>query len=101
MINQPFQPWYGSGQALAVTASNQTLTLKSVDSKQVRLQNIGTQPIYVRISDAADATVASTADFVIKSNDVPQVVSKGLGNKLSVIAPATGSTLYVMEGDGF
>jgi hypothetical protein len=77
------------------------LTLKSADSKQVRVQNVGTQPIYIRISDTADATLASVADFVVKANDVPQILSKGLVTKLSVIAPAVGSTLYVMEGEGY
>lgn len=101
MLDQPFSPHYGTGQSIAATAVNQTLNLRSNRPIQVRLVNVGNQVIYVRVSDVADLTPASASDFAIKPNEVPQIISKGLGQLLSVIAPAIGSTLYITEGEGY
>lgn len=94
---------------LAVTQSNvldgiaaATITLNyTLGTRAVRLCNIGTQVVFVRIREAGDSTAATALNGI----PIPagQVAIFTLGNDvvtLSAFAPAAGSTIYSTIGEG-
>ena len=106
MILQPFDPSYGRGVNNTVGATDVTQTIRSAP-KQLCLTNIGTQVIYVAVRDPADTRAASVADYPVPPNS-QQILSKATANAenvgyvLHMIAPGgAGSTLHVIEGEGF
>lgn len=88
----------GATVNIAVTGSAQTLTFTQEVSgaTNLRLANVGTQTVFVR-TDGVTATAA--AGMPILANSV-EVIDKGSRATLSVIAGATGSTLYATTGFG-
>lgn len=99
---QPFQPapTAASTTALAVTAANQTMTLSpngGTQTRSVRLANIGTQTVFVALGTV---TSSVTTSMPVLANSVEVFTLPGGVTTLSVIAAATGSTLYATIGDG-
>lgn len=99
---QAFQPapTAASTTALAVTESNQTLTLSpngGAMTRSIRLVNIGTQTVFVALGTV---TSSVTTSMPILANSVEVFTLPAGITTLSVIAAGTGSTLYATVGDG-
>jgi len=99
---QAFQPapTAASTTALAVTGSNQTLTLSpngGAMTRSMRLANIGTQTVFVALGTV---TSSVTTSMPILANSVEVFTLPASITTLSVIAAGTGSTLYATIGDG-
>jgi hypothetical protein len=97
-IKSPVQPGYSTGQVLSPAAAAATATL-TTGSKQLILTNLGANVCYVRVGQTT-VTNASTADYPIPAG-AQVVITKAMGDdKLSHIS-AVGTTLHVMNGEGF
>lgn len=86
--------------SVAVTAVNNSFTLTpsvGSDGGSMRVVNIGTQTIYLAYGSVT-ASVATS--MPILANTVETFSLPGAVNTLSVIAAATGSTIYVTTGIG-
>lgn len=96
-IKAPVQPGYGTGQTVTPGAAAATVTL-TIGSKQLILTNLGTNPCYVRVGQSV--ANASISDYPVPAG-AQVVISKAQGdNQLSHIS-AVGTTLHVMNGEGF
>lgn len=100
--NYPFQPaaTAASTTALAVTGSNQALTMSPAtgsDGGTMRIANIGTQTVFIALGTV---TSSVTTSMPMLANTVETFSLPGAVTTLSVIAAATGSTLYVTVGQG-
>lgn len=99
--NYPFQPAGGvsSTTNIAVTASSQQLTLPSIgaDGGSLVLTNIGTQTVFIAYGSVT-ASVSTSMPLLPNSSQVISI--PGGVSQLSVIAAATGSTLYATAGQG-
>jgi hypothetical protein len=96
-IKAPVQPCYGTGQILSPAVTSATATL-TPGSKQLIMTNLGANICHVRVGQSVAA--ASTADYPVPAG-AQVVISKAEGdNQMSHIS-ATGTTLHVMNGEGF
>lgn len=88
-------------QNLAVTASAQTVTLNyPMGTTALRLCNIGTQTIFILFGEVSQTAATVTNAIPIPAGQTEIfTVSQGTIT-YSVIAPATGSTLYSTVGEG-
>lgn len=97
----PFQPIAGAASTLniAVTASNQTFTLPSPPNSggTMRLVNSGSQVVFWAYGTVTSAVATSTP---MLPGTVETFTLPGGVTTLSVIAGATGSTLYATIGEG-
>ena len=98
----PFQPvpTAASTTALAVTESNQTLTLSPNGgsmTRSMRIAVIGNQTVFVALGTV---TSSVTTSMPILANSVEVFTLPAGLTTLSVIATATGSTIYVTVGEG-
>jgi hypothetical protein len=95
---QPVQPVYGGGAVLTPASSAATATLVT-GNKQLILTNLGANVCYVRVGQTT-VIAATTADYPIPAG-AQVVITKSLDDdKLSHIS-ASGTTLHVMNGEGF
>ena len=97
----PFQPNGGAASTTngSVTAASTQITLPAVgsDGGTLLLTNIGTQTVFI----AYGAVTASlTTSMPILANSAQTISIPGNVSQLSVIAAATGSTLYATVGGG-
>lgn len=98
----PFQPVNGAANTVsqAVTATSAQIALTGnipADGGTLLLTNIGTQTVFV----AYGTTTASvTTSMPLLANTAQTISAHPRGQNLSVIAAATGSTLYVTFGSG-
>ena len=98
MLINAFQPLI-IGTPLAVTTAAQTVVMP-YDTKQLtsyRIVNAGTQQVSILF--AASPVVTSTNGIQILPNTV-ETLTGPPNATIQVIAPATGSTLYVVAGEG-
>lgn len=88
-------------QNIAVTASAQTVTLNfSLGTFAIRFCNVGTQTVFVLPGESTQTAATVTNAIPIPSGQTEIfTVSQGTLS-FSVIAPATGSTLYTTCGEG-
>lgn len=98
----PFQPAATAANTsnIVVTTVNQTFTLSpsvGADGGTIRLANIGTQIVFV-VMGTVNSSV--TTSMPMLPNSVETFSMPGGLFTLSVIAPATGSTLYCTIGIG-
>ena len=94
---QRFTPHYNSGQSVTAGASQQLTIDKNALS--VCITNIGaTNTAYVRIG--SDTFTASAADYPILPN-TQKVISKPYGADKIAIYAAAGTTIHVIDGEGF
>lgn len=99
-IFAPFAPAYTSGQSEAVTATAGDITGLPAQSKSLCLTNIGTQTVYVRVTEGDETAVATAADYPVPAN-TQVIIGKGYQTRLSHVAPGgAGSTLHVIAGEG-
>ncbi|MBQ5963146.1 hypothetical protein [Massilia sp. ZL223] len=98
-IKAPVQPGYGTGQTLAPAAGAATANL-TAGSKQLILTNLGANPAYVRVAAADSISAATVADYPIPAGAQVVISKADQDNRLSHISPL-GTTLHVMNGEGF
>jgi hypothetical protein len=96
-IKAPVQPAYNTGQTLSPAAGAATATL-TTGSKQLILTNLGTNPCYVRVGTGT--ITATTNDYPVPAGAQVVITKAMLDDKLSHIS-AAGTTLHVMNGEGF
>lgn len=95
---QPFNPRWGSNQSLTANSSSQRVSTSSY-TKQLHIENTGTtNPVYVRVGDIS--VVATTADLRISPGTV-EVITKFQDNAYLAYISASGTTLEVIEGEGW
>lgn len=89
-------------QNIAVTATAQTHTFNApVGTFAVRFCNVGTQMIFLLPRKAGDTTAATVTNAIPIPAGQTEVYTFGPGTtSVSVIAAATGSTLYTTVGEG-
>ena len=94
---QRFAPHYSSGQTVTVGASAQ-LTI-TANSSAVCITNIGaTNTAYVRIGEGT--FTASATDYPILPNS-QKVITKANGHDKIAIYAAAGTSIHVIDGEGF
>lgn len=98
----PFQPAATAATTsnIAVTTASQTFTLApsvGADGGSMRVTNSGTQNIFWALGSV---TASMTTSMVMQPNTTETFSLPGGVNTISVIAPATGSTMYVTVGIG-
>lgn len=97
-IKAPIQPGYTTGQTVSAASSAASVAL-TPGSKQLILTNLGSNLAYVRAGQTG-STLATAADYPVPAG-AQVVISKGHGdNQFSYISPV-GTTLHVMDGEGF
>lgn len=89
-------------QNIAVTATAQTHSFNyTLGMFGVRFVNIGTQTVFLLPRMRTDATAATVTNSIPLPAGQTEVFTMGLEvDNISVIAPATGSTLYTTVGEG-
>lgn len=89
-------------QNLVVTGSAQTLPLNyQLGTTSIRVWNNGSQPIFFVVNDATSNNTASLTTSMPVAAGNTEVFTIGNGSiNLSIIAPTTGSTVYVTQGEG-
>lgn len=86
--------------AVGVAASSQTLNF-TLGTVAIRLCNIGTQTVFFLPRGADDTTDATFANAIPLPAGQTEVFTLPQGTvSLSMIAPATGSTVYTTIGEG-
>lgn len=89
-------------QNIAVTATAQTQTFSPVPfgTSAVRLCNVGTQTVFVLFGESSQ-TAATVSNAIPIPAGQPYIFTMSQGTlSFSVIAGATGSTLYSTVGEG-
>jgi hypothetical protein len=98
-----FRPSVQNGTVnIAVTASNQVLTLGSPvpqGTQALRVANIGTQTVFIELGTSA-AVAAVTTSMPLLANTTEVFTIKNDITSIAVIAGNTGSTIYVTAGEG-
>lgn len=97
-VFQPFNPAYGSTQNVTAAAASASISLTR-STKQVRIENTGaTNPAYIRIGQGTQT--ATAADLVVSPGKAVVVTKMTDDNVLAHIS-AAGTTLSIMEGEGW
>lgn len=88
-------------QYVVVTTSPQTVAFSpSMGTFQVRICNVGTQLVYFLPGELSQTDVSSSNGIPVPAGQT-EIFTLSPGTKtMSVIAPATGSTLYYTVGEG-
>jgi len=97
-IEQPIFPAYGTGQLIATGVAAVAVNNLPKNSKQLMLTSLVTN-CYVRITDGADTSNATTADLLVNTTNF-RLISKGELTRLSVISPGGAGQLHVIGCDG-
>ena len=99
MIDETFAPKYDSGQTITTGASSPITYSKGLGSKSLVLTNLGSEVVYVRISN--DTGLAATiADYPILP--LTQVsISKFEDDAVLDTFSAAAGSLHVMAGEGY
>lgn len=100
---RPFRPVdenFSATLNTAVTgvAASVTLVL-GVGGKTVRIMNLGTQTIFIRLVTAAGGAATVAASMPVLPNTVETFFAQNDCLSISAIAAAAGSTMYVTVGD--
>lgn len=94
---RPFEIHNQNTQNLAVTASNQTLTITpGIGNRSIRILVTGTQNVF--FSYGATAALATSTPLL--ANTVETFFLASDTTQISFIAAATGSTIYITLGEG-
>lgn len=99
---RPFRP-AGEGFSgtlnTAVTGVSATISLPAIGGKSLRIANIGTQVVFVRMADVSGGAATVTNSFPMLPNTVETFWASVDVTQVTVIAAAAGSTLYVTIGE--
>lgn len=97
-VFQPFNPSYGSGQNVTAAGTSASVSLSN-KTKQVRIVNTGaTNAAQVRLGSGS--ATATAADFHIQPNSI-EVITKNTDHDVLAYISAAGTTLNIMEGEGW
>lgn len=97
MIYGPFAPRYGAGQTVATSTSSGSTTI-GAGNKCLRLQNLdGANTIYVRVTEGAGT--ATTADLILRPNQVIIIQKDQAFDTVSHIASASTPSLRIEPGE--
>ncbi len=96
---QPIAPAFGTGQTIAPAAASAVANL-TPGSNQLVLTNLGAAVCFVRVANAADAPVATANDYPIPAG-AQVVITKAQGQNALAHICAAGTSLHVMNGEGF
>lgn len=96
-----FDPAYGSGQSITVTATAASATWQNTGNDHLLLAVVGTLPVWVRVTDSSSsANAAVTVDQIVLPN-LPMVIAKPKDyERISAVSTGAGSTLYINPGRG-
>jgi len=87
-------------QNTAVTTSSQAVEIAySLGTRSVRFSNIGTQTVFIAFGDSTVTASTATSMPLQAGNTEVFTIGKDITH-YAVIAPATGSTIYVTIGEG-
>lgn len=92
----PFNPAYGSGQAVTANGTAAEKTNLNAGDQQVCVTNTGSDFAYVRALPTGNA---STADYPVPPG-AQAIITKGAGTRISYYC-ATSTTLHIMTGNGW
>ena len=98
MLSNAFQPMV-IGTPLAVTTAAQTVTM-AFDTRQLtvyRITNAGTQQVSILFGASPVVTVNNGIQLL---PGTVETLTGPVNAAIQAIAPATGSTLYVVAGEG-
>lgn len=98
MALQTFNPAYTQGQTLSVTTTSAPLTIGR-GSMSLCLTNLGSQPVYVRVSTGTVA--ATTADYALLASSQVTITKDQNMDTVSAITASSTSSLHVIPGEGF
>lgn len=97
---QPFNPRWGSNQIVSPAAGSASITVGG-QTKQIHIENTGTNPMSIRTGNSANGTVtATTADFRISPGTVEVITKPQDDDKVAYIS-ASGTTAEIIEGEGW
>lgn len=99
---RPFGPLQNNNTVnLAVTASNQTLTItpSGIGYRSIRVVNAGTQTVFLKFGSSA-SVASTTTSLPMLANTVEVFVLDNDTTAIAAIAGSTGSTIYVDVGQG-
>jgi len=98
--NRAFKPGPTVSQNLAVTAGAASIVLNNLNraksSRTVRIANNGSNPVFLSFV----TTATTTQGMCMLGNTVEVFTLPQECTAVSLIAIATGSTVYVTEGEG-
>jgi hypothetical protein len=98
-IKQPFSPSYGSNLVLTAAAASASAVLPN-KTNQLSITNSGASIGHVRVFNSATAKPATTADLPILAGATRIITKDSQQDSIAYIS-AVGTTLHVMEGEGF
>ncbi len=96
-FTQPANPSFGNGQVVNAGTSTTAFTL-TAKSKQIIATNLGTNPVYVRLTPAGGS--ATTADMVVPANQQVTFTKDYDTLAGAAIAPAGATNIHLMPAEG-
>lgn len=102
MAIQPFAPAYGTNQPVSSTSPAASISIVP-GNKQLRVVNTGTAKGYVKAFNSKNSpasTAASAADFCVPGGMASTITINQDFDTVSHFS-STGTTLEIMEGEGF
>lgn len=98
-LDRSFNPVYGAGQTLSVTATSQVVVFGG-RSRAFCVTNLGSTTAYVRVGDAAGLT-ATTADYPVLAGAQVSLSKSAASDRLAAVCGAADTTtLHVIPGEG-
>lgn len=96
-----FEPSYGSGQSITVTATAVSATWQNTGNDHLLLSVVGTLPVWVRVTDSnSTVNAAVTVDQIVLPS-LPIIIGKTKDyERISAVSTGAGSTLYINPGRG-
>lgn len=96
--NQPVAPSYGTGQTVSPAAASATTPLVR-GTNQLVLTNLGAGICYIRVGTSG-MPPATVADYPIPAG-AQVVITKGQDQDTLAHISAAGTSLHIMNGEGF
>lgn len=97
-LDRTFNPRYGNGQTLSVTATSQSVTFGK-NNWAVTLTNLGSSVAYVRVGSGTQTAVA--ADYPVLPLTQVSISKNYDDDTLAAVCAATQTTtLHIIPGEG-
>jgi len=99
---RPFGPVQGTNTSNAAVTGSSAATavpVARIGFRSIRIANIGTQNIFVKLG-ASDVTTLTTTGMPVLANTVALFLLRPDETHIAAIAATTGSTMYLTVGDG-
>lgn len=98
-IEQPIFPAYGKGQLVATNTTAVSVTV-AAGTKQLCLTVVGANPVYFRVTNLTDTSVATTSDALVNAVNRMLISKDADQTRLSVVSPAGASSIHIIPCDG-